>query len=188
MFAACGSGHEAARLHGVFVEEVTALIQILDVCRAGLADGGRHHAGGLRGGEQAFHEQQLAAVVVIERGQDLIVFGEHRIDVILTPARSRLADGNGVRRALRRCPERVAVEAARLRERARRERRAVHHREGRIRRVIVGEVDAGLTERVEVRRIGLSDRVGAQSIPHHDDGARCLRRVRMRRVMSAATE
>ena len=164
-------GDQAARHHGVLVQEVAAPSQILNVGRAGLADGGGHHAGALRGGEQRLHQQQLAAVVVVERGQDLVVLGEHRILVILAAAAGAVADRNGVGTALRRGPEGVAVEAAGLGKGPGGKGRPVHHGESRVGRVVVAEVGPGLTQCVQVGRVGGSYRVRTQAVPYHDDGA-----------------
>ena len=154
-------GDEAARLYRVLVDEQPALAEVLDERRARLADRRGRHTRRLRGREQAFHQQQLVAVIVVERVEDRVILGEHRIDIVRRRAARAVADGDRVASALRRRPEGVAVESGRARERSGRERRSVHHGEGRIGRMIVGEVHPRSLHRVEVGSVSRRYVVGA---------------------------
>src|SRR5262249_11108243 len=60
----------------------------------------------------------------------------------------------------------------------------IHHREGRINRVMVSKNDAGSREREVVRRDLRRQVVGAQSVPHEEDHAplgKCVRLLRASR-------
>src|SRR3954464_11033118 len=113
------------------------------------------------GGEERFHQEQAPSEIrgeIVEHG---VVLRKDRLAEVDFLARRVLAARSGL-------PDDVAVEARRSGERACREACRVHHREGRVRRVVVRELHARVAQRNQVGSIG-TDEVGTQAVPDEDE-------------------
>ena len=160
---------ERERPGSLLVEDGPAAPVVVDVGRPRLAHRHGPHSGLLGGLEEGTGEEEMSAQIPSEVVENGIVLGENGLPEIDLLAGGVLALRLGL-------PEHVAVEADPSRERSGREARGVHHRKRRVGRVIVGELDAGFAQRVEVGGVGRIDRIRTQPVPDENDDFAFLRK------------
>src|SRR5205085_337483 len=109
-------------------------------------------------------EEEAAVQALREIVEDGVVLGEDRLPEVDLLAGRILSLRLGL-------PDDVAEVAGRSRERSGGEARRIHHGEGRVGGMVVGEIHSRVAKGDQIRRVG-TDEVGAQTVPdEHDDGA-----------------
>ncbi len=160
---------KAQRQRGLFIEQQATPLVVLEERGSRLADGRGDHAGLLGRFEQGVDQEQVAFEEAGQVVEDGIILGEYRLLEIHL-------DVGGIGALRAGLPHRVAVIAGRAGEAAGGEACGIHHGEGRIGRVIVGELDTGFAKRMEVGRIGGIDRIRTQPVPDEEDDVAVLGR------------